>query len=221
MYLETLDQPQRERVVGRLALAALADTSTGPACLSAAAMAARLWPFADSGPAQDAFLPGYSDFVAGNIVHYDRQQFQAREDLKDPILKLVTENFARPEVSGIRPSGAPYLYVVDRKKGVVRANVEVEMGLRPGASSLAMGPKYTCEGHVTLESEPGPMTPLRAPGWRVIELRLTQGGKPLTPDEMRDVSRGGLQRILQGRGPGDMQQQMEQEKQRALQQRGQ
>jgi hypothetical protein len=216
-YLATLGSPERERAVGRLALAAVANLGTGPEGLAPPALAVRLLPLSDSKAAQDVFLPGHRDFAAARLIRADRPEFQAPEDIRDEVIKLVTENFHNPEVCGIRPMGVPYIYVSDRERGRVRVNVDVDIGLRPGASALAMTPKYTCGGYVTIESGPGPLRPDRAPDWRVVGLRLTHAMPKLSGQEMQDMSRGGMNRMFRGT-PQEVQDQMRQEMQERMRQ---
>jgi hypothetical protein len=214
-YLGTLDPPERHRAVGRLTLAALANLGAGPQGLTPAASAARLLPLSEADAVQDVFLPGRRALAKGGIVVADPKEFEASDDVRDEIIRLVKDNFQNPQVCGISLSSAPYLYVADRDQGRVRAKAEVSFGLRPGASVTAMTPRYTGGGYLTLESAPGPWEPSRPPDWRVVSLRLTHGSRPMTPGEMQDMARGG-RRLIHGT-PEEVQQQMHDQMQQHMQ----
>jgi hypothetical protein len=120
------------------------------------------------------YLPGFSEFTAGNLV--DSQDFEATKKAKEPMLKEIKTWFLQSKTVGMRPQDDQgILERLETEPHRVQVNFNVELAIFEPNNPAT--PKYRGQAALVLESDQDPMTSENVrPQWRVVKLKLLAGG---------------------------------------------
>lgn len=120
-----------------------------------------------------AFLPGFEDYAAGTLVRHDG--LEAPERLRGRIIRDAKDYFRHnPEVFARLGETAGYpVRLQDPERLQVTFDVTLD-----AVSHGAAQPAYHCEAQLLVESDPGPVAPVRAPQWQLKFLTLIRGDEP-------------------------------------------
>jgi hypothetical protein len=204
-YLATLDPGKRSELERAFAAKRAIYQSTGLAGLAAdlpvsggpANTLMRSSLLLEPDVQRSIYLEGYEDFIAGNLLHFERLESRDR----DKIIALVKTQWPTPWKFAIRlleERGRP----LPTAEGSKHVRIASPVELRPFDESRGKnGLEYVCIGNLVVESDPGPLGAARQPQWRVVQLDFLRGSreKPGPPANQADAA--GPQRPARGPRP--------------------